>query len=253
MSDYGAKVSQTGFDVLSAADIDLLFSSTWPLLKIEHTDTATYNRGTSGVIYTHTLGYVPFFVTFRLDSGQVRLNNDPVLYSNSTEIGCLGGAGSASVTIRYYVCRLDLKTNFTASIVESTSSTVGIDVADYGIKVTKPTKDITSTDLRDYTVHSGTRSPMIHVVKYGQLVSSGGGNFDLTYTNNLSYRPIFFAFHSADNAKFHPLTGYEQAPPKLFANSSDTNLTIRDISATYGSFVVFKDPFSVSAAENVTI
>jgi len=250
-NDVGIKLSQLGFDVNTAADQDLIFSSSWPLLKIAYTGTATFNDASDTTIFTHDLGYPPFYIAFRIDGDNSYLFNDPQFYVNNTVFGNSGSGAGTDITIRYYICRNPLNENFAADVFRTSGVSQSSFDRDFGIKVAKEGKDVSSTDLRDFTIHSGTRSPMIHTIKYGQL-EAVGSNYDLVYTNNLGYNPIFFGFHSTDNVKFSGLNGREQSNPKLFTSSTG-DLTIRNSSATYGSLVVFKDPFSVTTSTAVTI
>lgn len=63
MSDYGVKISKTGYS-FDDGDKRLIFNSSYPFLKIlEHgTGTLTLSGGAaSKTIYTHSLGYKPMF------------------------------------------------------------------------------------------------------------------------------------------------------------------------------------------------
>lgn len=66
-------IAKTGFDATTETDVDnLVFSSDYNTFKydVSGTDTYTITSGsTSGehVIYTHNLGYIPFFIVFSND------------------------------------------------------------------------------------------------------------------------------------------------------------------------------------------
>jgi len=84
---YGLKVSQDGFDVLTAADDDLIFNSAQNSFKIVRTINATipatgtattpagggFNSQTAIVTVAHNLGYNPAVIAFALYSSTVWL------------------------------------------------------------------------------------------------------------------------------------------------------------------------------------
>jgi len=63
MTDYGIKISKSGYDY-SDADNRLIYNSDYPLLKILAKGTGTLtlsSGGDSKTVYTHNLGYKPMF------------------------------------------------------------------------------------------------------------------------------------------------------------------------------------------------
>lgn len=181
MADYGSAASISGFDVKVAQDYLLSYNSSWPLLKIDST-------GQFGGTVTHNLGYPPFFL-MATSTGQVDQSSYDFSVS-STVLSRVSGSG----TPRYYICRLPLNQNYTAPIIAG-DSTQNITNTDYGIKVSKPGKSISSTDLRDFSLHSGTRSPMVQKVDNGAMTNTGGGlGYERTVAHGLSYTPLAFAF-----------------------------------------------------------
>lgn len=264
-TDYGLKLSQVGIDVTAAADAQLLLSSGWFNLKIEKTGTGTVNRfgATNQLVYTHNLGYPCLFLIYRdVTAGDylgypvpngTYMSSDPFFYVNSTDLRYKGlnFGGTNNFSFRYYIIRLNLKQSFVAANYLTTNTQEKEKDKDYGIKVAKPGKKITSKDLRDYTIHSGTRSPMVHAVQYQQLTGSGS-SYGMTWTNNLPYVPTHFSFTSSDNNNFSPLIGLEQAPPALGIGPTG-NISISNTSATYGSIVVLKDPFEVVTPTTVSV
>lgn len=67
-NDYGIKVSKSGYDVLTAADSNLILNSAFNILKIVATGTLLVTLpGSTGFISTqvaHGLGYTPLIVGF---------------------------------------------------------------------------------------------------------------------------------------------------------------------------------------------
>lgn len=83
--DYGIKVSQEGYDVLTAADNNLVMSSAFNLFKIVATGTASVtgdDRSGSGLwaatsatntfTLAHGLGYVPTYLVYGDQTGSLR-------------------------------------------------------------------------------------------------------------------------------------------------------------------------------------
>lgn len=65
MGDYGIKISATGFDVKTTTDINLLLKSSFTLLKVAVSGTATLVSGEFPPI-EHNLGYKPQFLVYGL-------------------------------------------------------------------------------------------------------------------------------------------------------------------------------------------
>lgn len=212
MANHGIKVSQKGYNVDTAADYELLFNSAWPLLKIESQGTVVITDIASDqVIYTHNLGYPPVFWVFEQSgstSGMTGNNHQSLwLYPsqfmvNETELRFqgFGGASLGARTIRYFIFRLPIDVAYTAPIInESATSQTIID--NYGIKVAKDGKDVSSTDMRDFVLHSSTKSPMVHKV-LPQAIDTflnpdpyyGVPGYIKDYPYGLSYKPMYNLF-----------------------------------------------------------
>lgn len=89
--DYGIKISQPGFDVLSCDDKDLIMTSRLNLLKTKAT-------GTSSVSVAHGLSYTPiFFSTFAKASGKYSFIGSDNSYIDTTNLVPPG------YTVRYYI------------------------------------------------------------------------------------------------------------------------------------------------------
>ena len=215
---FGMKASQLGYNVNTAADYQLLYSSEWPLLKIEAQGTATItDSGADQVIYTHNLGYCPMFWIYDISGSNSGLVgnftmqfNTSQFGANTTELKYFNNFATSGVHyIRYVIFRLDLDTAFTAQNINlSPGSQTLID--NYGIKVAGPGKSITSTDYRDYTVHSDTRSPMVHSVLAQNISTPDStifpGGYSATWTHTLGYKPMYFVY--IKSTSYIPGIGY---------------------------------------------
>lgn len=82
MGDFGIKVSQDGYDVKTASEINLLLKSDFNLLKVKTSGIINMSSSVTWYAVYHGLGYVPHFLAFyKKSSGRVYL--------------CTGSSGSA--------------------------------------------------------------------------------------------------------------------------------------------------------------
>jgi len=238
----GIKVSRKGFDVKTASDKQLAFSSEWPLLPIEAEGTFDVTAGNSydELLYEHNLGYPPVFM-YWVDDGTKKYPIGPVtitnIYSDSTNLWIDENVALFTGTIHWKVFRRSLLTNFESEILNSTDATEQ-DSSEYGIKVSLPGKDVGSTDKRDFGVRSDVRQLMIHMS--GVTTASTGG----AVTHNLGYKPIYWFF--VENTTFNPSGSWS-----LRNQADDFSIEATDTQLTwifYGfppykwSYLIFKDP-----------
>lgn len=240
---FVAKGSPQGYDVHDAIDYLLSFSSEFPLLKVHETGTST------GTV-NHDLGYYPFFLT--TNSTFIPGSVDQVSYSEWGVSTSQLVRSSGATNTRYFIFRLNLETNFTADIFPGITSKTP-EESSFVFKISKDGKDISSTDLRDFSLHSNTKSPMVHKVDNGTMTSSG--DWTRTISHGLSYTPVVFAFIRVGNNAFGLAQNrYYVVPPQIGITPFDytvtaTSVTVRasgpDFSdAPQVSIVVLKDPFS---------
>lgn len=255
MSDYGTKGSVPGYDVRSVTDYLLQFSSSWPHLKIEHGAASSITmNSTPQTIYTHNLGYSAFY--FIISGGQfdavgginrgIGINSTDLAYDGSQPIG-------GTYSFYFYICRLPLTQDFTAPQI--TGSTVAAtENHDYGFKVAKPGKSIDSTDMRDFSLHSSTRSLMIHQVETADM-SVSGGFYVRTTTHGLGYIPHGFAYiKPGANTAGLSTSRYYLMPHGIGAQTANYSITTTTLAmradnsiltgTPTSTAVVLKDPFS---------
>lgn len=179
MSDYGIKTSRIGYDVDTASDRQLAFSSDWPLLPIEYENTYTWAIDTEDQTYAHGLGYPPvvigwfedtngnvysseYYIALTVDSTYVYIPGIPTTYEY------IGGEW-VEVPLEEYVgwkvhikiFRRSLLSVYTGANINVTDATPDPD-EDYGIHVSLPGKDVDSTDDRDFCVRSDRRQLILH-------------------------------------------------------------------------------------------
>lgn len=242
MSNYGAKGSVPGYDVKTVVDFLQLFNSSWPLLKVG--DTGNF----SGSI-NHNLGYPPFHFLATSDG---RVNQFAGLSTDnygvdSSVLARTGGSGSP----RYYICRLDLTTNYTAPIISGGLSQQAVN-GDYGLKVSLPGKSIDSTDMRDFSLHSSARSLMVQKVQE-QAMGVGVSGWESVIPHGLSYIPEVFVFMKpGTNSVGYDTSRYCVIPPPVGVSLAYYTVDSTNVSI-YGngidmtgipriSVVVLKDP-----------
>lgn len=215
MSGVGLKVSRVGFDVDTASDKQLSFSSEWPLLPIEaEGDFTIPASGGSGVVdvFTHNLGYVPIFTMQNVTAGP----GAPLLWPNS----CLAsdekiyydGPLDTAIDIKWKVYRRPMLQNVEYDKSDVGDATPGLD-NDYGLLVSLPGKDILSTDKRDFSIRSDVRQLMIAQSNY---TSDFQDSWEITH--NLGYKPMYLFYVEDD--------GVTPGDYFLYSAAADLNIFI---------------------------
>lgn len=182
MADYGAKGTISGYDVRTAPDYLQNFNSSFPLLK-------THATGVSSSTVNHDLGYFPLHIMADViqPGGIDQFAHDQWSVSE-TQLVRSSGSGNR----RYYIFRQSLTDDFTAPTIDGSGSQGATD-ADYGFKLSLPGRSAQSSDLRDFSLHSGARSPAIHMVRHATMIASGGDYwYELSY--NLPYTPVVLVY-----------------------------------------------------------
>lgn len=243
VNDFGIRISRFGFDVKDTADFQTILNSSWPVLKVEYAASVTFtcNGSANTTIYTHNLGYAPVFQVFSLRDqlqygfvpGGAGYDAMGITGSDSSKIYANWPAGT--YTVYLYVYRQDLAASFAAPNIDIVTRVTGGFGTDFGLKVAKIGKDITSTDLRDYVIHSGTQE--LGVAQVTQTNVSPAGTW--TVTHNLGYKPAWLFFEAGGTAGSYEVYN-------LVRTTADNNQIVfrgagAALSGVY-SAVIFKDP-----------
>jgi hypothetical protein len=247
--DYGIKVSKPFHNVLTAGDADMLFSSSWPSLPVAYETTQEDKTGTFTV--TNPLGFVPFFQVWRFKDGVSKryalgagdsISNVQV---TSTEVSITEDfldPGAADYHIKLYNINLSVAKIYDFTRPPATSS---VDYSpDYGIKVTKEGRDIESTDLRDFILHSRAQSPQILSV----VTQASAVNNKISFTDPQGYTAWVFGFiRTAATGAYRFVPYFAQSYPSIQFSQSG-GLYTYSITYTPGfgddgaTLVVLRDP-----------
>lgn len=259
MGDFGVKVALPGVDTATASDAQLLFSSSWPNIKIfknlpflNITIDSTGNANNFAQLYNHGLSFVPAVIPygkafFSTSSDTADINRQNILADNQNLYVLTQGAGPVSFSSRVSILYLDIETPFTAPITNNGDNNVARADTNFGIKLSKVGKDIKSNDMRDFILHSSTRSPMIHAVVPGQIPASQSGFNTFSYTHDLSYNPIFFAFIQEPGiGTLSSTTPYVLLNGYAGLSTVGNTISITGPSISKVSIIILKDPFNIT-------
>lgn len=238
IADYGLKVSKAGFDALTAQDNDLLINSSWPSLQI-----VKVVNSTDTTPIAHGLPYPTLAVLLVTGSAYFGTGMRP-LNTDSTYVYPDAG------TVVIY--NLDITKDIDYPYTSKPKTTISYD-NNYGIKMVKKGSDITSTDMRDFILHSRCGSPMVLAVKTEETVSPDNPTY-IQYTNNLGYPSFVFGY--VEN-EFLGSGVYQVAPPGgqaypiTFSNGTTSYVRIGVLGAR-GSLIILRSPMFSSNPVEVT-
>lgn len=182
---YIAKGTPEGNDVDTAVDYLNTFNSSAPLLKVHETNV-------SSSTVTHNLGYFPLFFIMYPSGGYVpgAVNQFSSTEWSVTTSQLVRSSGTGS--IRYFIFRQSLEVNFSAPYVDGGKSPI-TSSSNYVFKLSKPGTAVNSQDMRDYSLHSNTKSPMIHKVDYGAMTLISGSYYRVV-AHGLPYTPTVIVY-----------------------------------------------------------
>ena len=252
---YIAKGTPNGHDVRSAIDYINTFDSSSPTLKLDRT-----GQTTSSV--SHNLGYFPlFFITYGAGGsfpGTVSQFSEAEWSVDTNSLIRSSGSG----LVRYFIGRHNISSNFYSEHRGGTTlKSPGTD--EYVFKIAKDGKSLDSSDMRDFSLHSETTSPLISSIDYGKMVLGTGGYYVRSFKYNLPYTPLVFVYMkpSLNSLSLSTSRMYMMHPPigaTTHAYVVDTDIGgsggvgyVTAFASTFDfssppdvSIVVFKDPFN---------
>lgn len=239
----GIKIARPGFDIRTCADFELLFNSAWPSLTYAFTSLqAGVFDGFSNWSFTvsHNLGFPPLCMAWVIRNG-IRIVDR--IFPNFTKqtvsfnyVNPLGTLQSTDTVQFYVVCyNLDISKAANYAYTPSAATKQPYD-AKSGIKVVKQNKNINSTDLRDFILHSRAQSPAVLNISVSQTSP-------IRYTMNAGYTTWVYGFATSDGLTWNNAPLYPQSTPGLFIDNGNTFRLLFTTSPTaQGSLVVLRDP-----------
>lgn len=270
VSDVGFKVSKPGYNALTTAGQNLLFSSGWPSLPIAF-DTTIPNPlsvSTSFLAIPHGLNFPPFTMGWYYGTdpnGQTGTSSRFSMMADKDNIYLYGNQQNhapftaTKLKIRAYQLDLSKDINYQLALGDTIQQPYD---PDYGVKVVKSGKSIDSKDMRDFAVHSRCQSPLILAVKT-QDTSNPGNPSVVQYTSKLAYPVWVYGFIKAGTVlagnlhvpvnTYVPAAYYSQAYPKTFTDGFTSYVQVNTgVSADNGAtLVVLRDPMFASSPVTV--
>jgi hypothetical protein len=239
----------------------MVFDSSWPSLPIAFETTLSSPFPAS---VTHNLKFAPFSLVWAYGtdpSGKTKTSQRfyfPVdttkLYLDTSSFSTQQLAfWNVATSIKVRCFQLDLATDIDYTLAPGDTFNSPYD-PNFGIKVVKQFKDINSTDLRDFALHSRAQSPLILAVKTQKTmpaanIGTGIGNV-VQYTSTLKYPAWVYGYVEQSTGKYMPAPYYEQAYPRTFTDgiTSYIGYSGTDIGAT---LVILRDPMFAATATTV--
>lgn len=254
-TDIGAKLSRQGIDVNTAADSDLIWSTSFSSLKY------ALEKKMSGVTYAagftipHNLGYPPAFQCYWIRNGflqpfdydRFRVDKDN-FYMDAEAIT------ASPFDVLVTIFPIDLSKEYVSPQVNSgTGRQQQFGDNDIGIKLSKPGKDASSEDMRDFIFHSACRSPLVHMVKPGTTTNyTNTGGFPRTrfvFNHSLGYLPMIMGYVQLSLGVYGQLPGGFDTVRITGATTSEAYYDAFGSTQHTVTIVVLKDPF---LTENVS-
>lgn len=258
------KLAQPGYNIRTAGDENLIYSSLWPLLKIYKQDSYTASDVTqNAVIVDHDLPFPPMYWFFSnttingwQNSGAITnttrseffgpIANGSISVTDSQLKFTAGLATTGSLQLYYYIFALDLTKRFNAPIIKVGDVSGGSNEKRV-FKIAKPGKDIHSPNLEDYVVHSRARSPLVHSVTPGLVI---GGEF--TVEHNLGYNPMYFPYTKNADGSYELMPTGSGGTTRFRTDENKITFT-ESGSGRDMTIVVLKDPFVIDQRVGVSI
>ena len=126
MRDYGVKIAKPGFDARTTGLNNLVFNSSYPLLKIKQkgqgTATLTNNSTADSLVTIHNLGYQPLF-RFSIQWYDIDLDAKDSSYRSAPFLESLSN-GSVNFKARPYTDNVGLRLQLASSGVSAGTHTL---------------------------------------------------------------------------------------------------------------------------------
>ncbi len=250
MADFGIKVSRAGFPVETAADHQLLFSSSFPTMLVAMEGTLN-----SGQSVSHNLGYFPVF-TFNLYRAAFNNGNARTFDEGSIAVDTNKLYNNDDQTIRYRIFARDLRSSVGGTNINTTPASPSAINQDYGFKVSQPGYNVLTASLQNLIAFSGqslagypVRLQIIHQIGHQDNIPTGT---TARFSHNLGYVPLFMVYYrQSGSLPYTALSTYIQVNSdfslsityKATINSSELAVMNNLGYSIDVAYVIFKDPF----------
>lgn len=244
MGTPAVQICEPGWDVRNCPDWAYLFNSDWPSLAIVFEITLNVS-GMFGATIPHNLGFPPLGMAWltgngvswgRLQGSQVEVDNQNV-YIFQTGL----------ITVRLY--NIDVSKEATYPLPKSAQAQLPYN-NQFGAKVAKDNRLITSNNLNDFILHTRGQSPAVLDVatekgKY-YLVSNARhywpyGNIQnwqlIVYPLQTRYIPWYTGGLNLGNNQFTLANGQD-----IYFDNTTNSLVFNITSAGAGSLIILRDP-----------
>jgi hypothetical protein len=262
-SQVGFKLSKPGYDAGRTSGSNFIFNSSWPSLPVAFQKSLTVAGVTSSILVPHGLSFTPFAMIWAYGphpSGVGSVSRRFFASVDGTNVTV--GIGSsifdqnfmATVTkVNIKAFQLDLTQDIDYTLAPGDTFKMPYD-NNYGVKVSLPNKDITSRDLRNFSVHSRAQSPLILAVKTEKTQNNTGSAFGVAvqYTTKYKFPVWYYGFvGNPTTGLYIPAPLYSQSFPRLFTDGFTGYLQYSSGPYSKGTIIVLRDPMFAATSTTV--
>lgn len=278
--DVGIKISKPGYSTTNAPDYGLIFSSSWSQFPImsEYTSAVispiydgTYYMFPT-VTFNHNVGYKPFCSVWvkgqtvtsptagiKHTSAQknIQITGTSVSYTPQPYTSTVN-PGATQVHFKVYGINLEKNTSYPFKQPPTIQQPYD---KDYGIKLTKEGKSISSNDMRNFIIHSRCQSPQVDSVIINYTTDPVSNSTSVDYLNSSGYTNWVFGFASMGTAPNNyftfPSTHTSQQPPLMRIDKTSAGIatpnaySVSNFAGNAAVLLVLRDPLFV--AEEVSV
>lgn len=255
------KVARKGFDVKTAGDENLLYSSLWPVLSIfKEVPIKITNPNADTIIFEHGLGYPPMFWDFTNFTNTFNLSGSSQFFSGLFSVNekylkytkpQTAATGPIEGVVQLFT--LDLSKQYTAPVV-NVGGVSGNIRSTRSFKLAKEGKSIHSTKLKDFVISTDARSPLIHSVNPGVVQSNGGDIYGNGFTveHTLRYVPLCFGYGKGSDGYYSILASGGGGATRFAATPSKVIFSEAAVGREL-TLVLMKDPFEAEQTGVITV
>lgn len=257
-TDVGVKISKPGYNAQKSTGQNLLYNSSWPTLSVAFETTIPNPITSGGATGTvgHNLKFPPFTFVWAIGpdpsglTGAIASRRIPACADVDATTVYLRDSGLSGIeddflytaTKLHIKCfNLDLSKDINYILAPGETFKTPYD-NNYGIKMVKQNKDINSTDLRNFSVHSRCQGALVLAVKT-QDTNDPANPTTTQYTNKFSSPVWVYGYVRGTNGRYKwaPLGG--QAYPITKTDGFVTNLAYVGAAGDNGvTLVILRDP-----------